>query len=80
MLALLPLRKLDIASAVTVAAARAEEKNPPSPWKGAMGVHSNITPDNYAPCGCAARFAAVRPHNWRYVQVPACQGALSRTL
>jgi hypothetical protein len=36
-----------------------------------MGEHSNITPRNYAPCGCAARFAATRPHNWRYVQVPA---------
>jgi hypothetical protein len=40
-----------------------------------MGGHSNITPDNYAPCG-PARFAAARPHNWRYVQVHTCQGAL----
>ena len=24
---------------------------------------------------CAALFAASRPHNWRYVQVPAPQGA-----
>ena len=36
-----------------------------------MGVHSNITPRNYAQRGCAALFAATRPHNWRYVQVPA---------
>ena len=43
-----------------------------------MGGHSNITPGNYAPCGCAARFAASRPHNWRYVQVPTGWG--NRTL
>ena len=41
-----------------------------------MGVHSNITPRNYAQSACGRLFAASRPHNWRYVQVPACQGAL----
>ena len=46
-----------------------KRRTPHPPKKGAMGVHSNITPRNYAPYGCAARFAATRPHNWRDVQV-----------
>lgn len=45
-------------------------KSPPSPWKGALGGHLNITLRNYAQRR-RRRCPGFAPHNLRYVQVPA---------
>ena len=49
-------------------------KSPPSPWKGALGGHLNITLRNYAQRR-RRRCPGFAPHNLRYVQVPAQQRA-----